>query len=94
MALGLAVGGLGGALLAGEIGHLRESSHVLHQVPADVRSRASDVTDFVVRAHGYYVVFPVMALIVYLIVIVATTRSRPAELPEATEPDRYWSVPH
>ncbi len=91
--LALAVGGVGGSLLAAQIGHLRESSRVLDQLPENLRGSVSNIVDFVLRSHGYHVVYPVAALITYLLIIVATTRSTPPALPEDPEPDRYWSVP-
>jgi hypothetical protein len=91
--LALAVGGVGGSLIAAQIGHLRESSRVLDQLPENIRGSVSNIVDFVLRSHGYHVVFPVAALLTYLIIVVATTRSEPASLPDAPEPDRYWSVP-
>lgn len=89
----LAVGGVGGSLVAAQVGHLRESSRVLDQLPQDIRGRVSNVVDFTLRSHGFHVVFPVAALLTYLIIVVATTPHREPTLPEAPEADRYWSVP-
>jgi hypothetical protein len=91
--LALGIGGVGGSLLAAQIGHLRESSRVLDQLPENIRSNVSNIVDFTLRSHGYHVVYPVAALITYLLIVVATTRPTPAALPDAPEPDRYWSVP-
>lgn len=93
VSLALAIGGLGGSLVAAQIGHLRESSRVLDQLPENIRGRVSDIVDFVLRTHGYHVVFPAAALITYLIIVVATTRPEPVVLPDSPELDRYWSVP-
>lgn len=92
--VGLAIGGAAGSLVAAQVGHLRESSRVLDQLPANIRGSVSNIVDFVLRSHGYHVVLPVTALVTYLIIVVATTRHRPAVLPDAPEPDRYWSVPY
>ncbi len=91
--LALAVGGVGGSLVAAQVGHLQESSRVLDQLPQDIRGRVSNIADFMLRAHGFHVVFPVAALLTYLIILVATTRPEEPALPEVPEPDRYWSVP-
>ena len=92
--LALAVGGIGGSLVAAQVGHLQESSSVLDQLPQDIRGRVSDIADFTLRSHGFHVVFPVAALVTYLLIMLATTRAQEPALPEAPEPDRYWSVPH
>lgn len=89
----LAVGGTGGSIVAAQIGHLTESSKVLDQLPQNVRGGVSNVVDFMLRSHGFHVVFPIAALVTYLIIVFATTRSRQPELPDAPEPERYWSVP-
>ncbi|HEX4428447.1 MAG TPA: hypothetical protein VHZ96_04170 [Frankiaceae bacterium] len=89
----LAVGGVGGSLVAAQVGHLRGSSRVLDQLPQDIRGRVSNVVDFVLRSHGFHVVFPVAALLTYLIIMLLTTSHQEPVLPEAPEPERYWSVP-
>ncbi|HEX4015513.1 MAG TPA: hypothetical protein VHX15_02160 [Frankiaceae bacterium] len=89
----LAVGGVGGSLVAAQVGHLRGSSRVLDQLPQDIRGRVSNVVDFVLRSHGFHVVFPVAALLTYLIIMLLTTSHEEPALPDAPEPDRYWSVP-
>jgi hypothetical protein len=92
--LALAVGGVGGSLVAAQVGHLQESSAVLDQLPQDIRGRVSNLVDFMLRSHGFHVVFPAAALLTYLVIVVATTRPQQPALPETPEPDRYWSVPH
>ena len=91
--LALTVGGLGGSVLAAQIGHWQESHKVLDQIPHDLRNAVGGYSDFVLRSHGYHVVFPVFALVTFLIVVAATTTSEPAELPAEPEPDRFWSAP-
>jgi hypothetical protein len=91
--LALAVGGVGGSLVAAQVGHLQESSGVLDQLPQDIRSRVSGIVDFTLRSHGFHVVFPVAALLAYLVIMLVTTRPQQPALPETPEPDRYWSVP-
>lgn len=91
--LALAIGGAGGSLVAAQTGHLLESHQVLNQIPADLRGSLSGIMDFVLRSHGFHVVFPVAALLTYLLIVLFTTKPEPAQLPAEPEPDRYWSVP-
>ncbi len=91
--LALTIGGLGGSLVAAQIGHWQESSKVLDQIPQDVRPQVASISDFVLRAHGWHVVLPFVALLTFLLIVTATTRSEPPELPAEPEPDRYWSTP-
>ncbi len=89
----LAAGGAVGSIIAAQIGNWRASSQVLDQLPANIRSQVSGVADFVLRSHGYHVVYPLAALLTYLAIVMVTTRHEPPALPDAPEPDRYWSVP-
>jgi hypothetical protein len=89
----LAIGGIGGSLLAAQVGHLLESSKVRDQLPPKVRGPLSDVTDFMLRSHGFHVAFPVAALVTYLMIVASTTRHQPPVLPDTPETNRYWSVP-
>ena len=91
--LGLTVGGLAGSILAAQIGHWQESSNVLDRIPQDLRGPVSGISDFMLRSHGFLVVFPFAAVIAFLIVVTLTTRSTPAQVPAEPEPDRYWSTP-
>ncbi|WP_256789434.1 hypothetical protein [Frankia sp. AvcI1] len=87
--LGLAAGGLGGALIAGWIGHLRRSPDLLHSLPANASPVLVDLVDLRVRAHGLYLVMPVVALGVFAIGLWATSRPRRAprdERPPAPGP--------
>ena len=92
--LALAVGGVGGSLVAAQVGHLQESSGVLDQLPQDIRSRVSDLVDFTLRSHGFHVVFPVAALLTYLVIVLATSTAgaagaaRDARSPIGTGPSR------
>jgi hypothetical protein len=74
--LGLAAGGLGGALIAGWIGHLRRSPGLLHSLPTNASPVLVDLIDLRVRAHGLYLVMPVVALGVFAIGLWATSRPR------------------
>lgn len=72
--LGLAVGGFGGSLIAGWIGHLRRSSAALHGLPKDASPVLVDLVDVRVRAHGLYLVMPVVALVVFALALWVTSR--------------------
>ncbi|WP_018500037.1 hypothetical protein [Parafrankia discariae] len=62
--IGLAVGGIGGSLLAGWVGHLRRSGQVLDALPANATPLLRDLVDFQVRATGLYLILPGAALLV------------------------------
>ena len=89
----LAIGGAGGSLVAAQTGHVLESHEVLHQIPASLRAQLTGIMDFVLRSQGFDVVFPIAALVTYLLIVLFTTRNEPAALLSEPEPDRYWSVP-
>jgi hypothetical protein len=93
LAVALAAGGVGGALVAGQIGHAWRSSDVLKQLPPNVTERGRELFDFMLRAHGFYLVLPAAALFAYLLVVLFATRSEPPSLPGEPEPDVYWSTP-
>lgn len=63
--LGLAIGATGGALLAGAIGRAINSG--IPGLPHDATDLAKVLLRFQVRAPGWYVVYPAVALIVMLI---------------------------
>ncbi|KJE24841.1 hypothetical protein FF36_00848 [Frankia torreyi] len=89
--LGLAVGGLGGALIVGWIGHLRRSPDLLHSLPSNASPILVDLVDLRVRAHGLYLVMPVVALGVFAIGLWAT--SRPRRSPRGARPPAPFSGP-
>jgi hypothetical protein len=89
----LAVGGAGGSLVAAQIGHLLESHEVLKQIPADIRGSLSGIMDFALRSHGFLAVFPIAALLAYLIIVLFTTKPEAPQLPAEPEQGRYWSAP-
>lgn len=93
LAVGLAVGGLGGSLIAGVVGHAMRSSDVLDDLPPDATQRGRDLVDFMLRAHGFYFVLPAAALFAYLLVVFFATKPEPPELPDGIDPTVYWSVP-
>ncbi len=90
--LAIAIGGVAGSLVAAQVGHLLESNSVLDKLPESVRSQLSGLTDFMLRSHGFHVVFPLAALITYLLVVAITTRAQPPVLPDEPGPG-YWAAP-
>jgi hypothetical protein len=63
--LGLAIGGTGGALIAGAVGRAINSG--IPGLPPDATDLARVLLRFQVRAPGWYVVYPAVALIVMLV---------------------------
>lgn len=86
--VGLAAGGVGGALIAGWIGHLRRSPGVRHSLPADASPVLVDLLDLRVRSHGLYLIPSVVALTVFALALWMTTWRR-AEATTATVPAPY-----
>jgi hypothetical protein len=70
---GLAVGGFGGALLAGWVGHRVRSPGLLDALPPDAAPVVVDLVDMRVRAAGLYLVYPVTALAVLALLIWITS---------------------
>jgi hypothetical protein len=78
---GLAVGGLAGAALAGQVGHMVRSPQLLEALPSVASSNdvVVGLVDMRVRSGGLYLVYPVTALAVLALLIWATatfTRGR------------------
>jgi hypothetical protein len=67
--VGLALGGLGGSLLAGLVGHLRRSPQVLKALPDNAGPVVTDIVDMKVRSTGLYLVLPVSALLVLTVLL-------------------------
>lgn len=63
--LGLAIGCTGGALIAGAVGRAVNSG--IPGLPPDATDLARDLLRFQLRAPGWYVVYPAVALIVMLV---------------------------
>jgi hypothetical protein len=93
MAVALAVGGVGGSLIAGVVGHALRSHDVLKQLPPNVTQTGRDLFDFTLRAQGFYLVLPAAALLAYGLVVLFATKAEPPRLPDAPDPDVYWSTP-
>jgi F0F1-type ATP synthase assembly protein I len=82
--LGLAVGCTGGALIAGAVGRAINSG--IPGLPHDATDLARDLLRFQLRAPGWYVVYPAVALIVMLIAM-SIDPEQPQPAPEvAGEP--------
>jgi hypothetical protein len=67
--VGLALGGLGGSLLAGLVGHLRRSPQVRRALPDDAGPVVVDLFDMKVRSPGLYLVLPLTALFVIMVLL-------------------------
>jgi hypothetical protein len=86
---GLAIGGFGGSLLAGWVGHRMRSPGLLDALPPDVAPILVDLVDMRVRAAGLYLVYPTTALAV-LALLIWITSVRPAPAGHA-DPERERS---
>jgi hypothetical protein len=73
--VGLTIGGLGGSLLAGVVGHAVRGGGVRHQLPAGAGSYVISLVDFRVRSHGLYAVMPAVAVLVLTIGLWVSTRT-------------------
>jgi hypothetical protein len=83
--LGLAIGCTGGALIAGAVGRAVNSG--IPGLPSDATDLARDLLRFQVRAPGWYVVYPAVALIVMLIAMsIDPEQPEPASSEAAGEP--------
>jgi hypothetical protein len=71
--VGLALGGLGGSLLAGLVGHLRRSPQVLKALPDNAGPVVTEIVDMKVRSTGLYVVLPVSALLMLTVLLWLTS---------------------
>jgi hypothetical protein len=81
--VGLAVGATGGALIAGAIGRAINSG--IPGLPHEATDLAKVLLRFQVRAPGWYVVYPAVALIVMLIAMsLDPERPQPAEEPDVS----------
>jgi hypothetical protein len=91
--VGLFLGGLGGSLIAGQVGHLLESDKALETVPATANPLVRQVVDVMVRADGVHAVYPLVALLVFLALVALTTRPEPLQVPAEPPAGSWWSAP-
>ncbi len=77
--VGLAVGGFGGSLLAGLVGHALRTDGARRHLPPGAGPYVISLVDFKLRAHGLYVVMPTAAVTVLAIGLWLTTHARPRE---------------
>lgn len=91
--VGLFLGGIGGSLIAGQVGHLLESDSALAAVPPTANSVVREVVDVAVRADGVYAVYPFVALVVFLALVALTTRPEPLQVPDEPPAGSWWSAP-
>jgi hypothetical protein len=91
--VGLVVGGVGGSLLAAQIGHLLKSQSVLDTVPATANPLVRELVDVTVRADGVHAVFPLVAALVFLGVAALTTKAEPLQVSTEPAAGAWWSSP-
>jgi hypothetical protein len=91
--VGLLLGGLGGSLIAGQVGHLLESDKVLKTIPPTAKPLVRQVVDVTVRAEGVHAAYPLVALLVFLVVVALTTRPEPLQIPAEPAAGSWWSAP-
>src|SRR3954447_1456138 len=65
--VGIALGGVGGSLIAGQVGHLIASDDALSAVPPTAKPVVRELVDVTVRADGVHVIFAFAALFVFLV---------------------------
>lgn len=91
--VGLLLGGLGGSLIAAQVGHLLASDEALADVPATANPIVRDLVDVGVRADGVHAVYPLIALLVFLVLVAVTTRPEPLTVPDEPPVGAWWSAP-
>ncbi|HSP39599.1 MAG TPA: hypothetical protein VLR26_17815 [Frankiaceae bacterium] len=91
--VGLLLGGLGGSLIAGQVGHLIASSDALAKVPPTANPLVRDLVDVGVRAEGVHAVYPLVALVVFLVLVALTTKAEPLQVPDEPPAGAWWSSP-
>jgi hypothetical protein len=91
--VGLLLGGLGGSLVAAQTGHLLASGSALSAIPPTARSLVRSLVDVHVRANGVHVLYPFAALLVYLLIVLVTTRAEPLTVSPTPSPGAWWSAP-
>jgi hypothetical protein len=91
--VGLALGGLGGSLIAAQVGHLLESDKVLRAVPPTANPLVRDLVDVGIRADGVHAVYPFVALLDILALVALTTRAEPLRVPDEPPAGAWWSAP-
>ncbi|WP_250285551.1 hypothetical protein [Frankia sp. CiP1_Cm_nod2] len=62
--VGLALGGIGGSLLAGWIGHALRSARAVSQLPEGANSLVVQLVEFRLRSPGFLLVLPTVSLLV------------------------------
>lgn len=91
--VGLVLGGVGGSLLAAQIGHLLRSQSVLDTVPPTAKPLVRELVDVTVRADGVHAVFPLVAAVVFLGLVALTTRAEPLQVSDEPDAGAWWSSP-
>jgi hypothetical protein len=91
--VGIALGGVGGSLIAAQVGHLLASDDALAAVPPTANPLVRDLVDVTVRADGVHAIFAVAAVFVFLVIVVLTTKAEPLTVPDEPPAGAWWSAP-
>ncbi len=91
--VGMALGGVGGSLIAAQVGHLIASSDALSAVPPTANPVVRDLVDVTVRADGVHGIFAFAALLVFLVIVALTTKPEPLTVPDEPPAGAWWSAP-
>src|SRR4051794_26144332 len=90
--VGIALGGIGGSLVAAQVGHLLAGGAALPGVPPPANPVVRDLVDVTVRADGVHAIFAFAALLVFLVLVVLTTKAEPPTVPEEPPAGSWWSA--
>jgi hypothetical protein len=91
--VGLVLGGVGGSLIAAQVGHLLASEDALAAVPPTANPLVRDLVDVTVRADGVHAILPFAAVLVFLVIVVLTTKAEPLTVPDEPPAGAWWSAP-
>src|SRR3954468_10916497 len=90
---GIALGGVGGSLIAGQVGRLIASDDALSAVPPTANPLVRELVDVTVRADGIHAIFAFAALFVFLVIVTLTTKAEPLTVPDEPPVGAWWSAP-
>lgn len=91
--VGIVLGGVGGSLIAAQVGRLLASDDVVSAVPPTAKPVVRDLVEVSVRADGVHVIFAFAALLVFLVIVALTTKAEPLSVPEEPDAGSWWSAP-
>jgi len=91
--VGIVLGGVGGSLIAAQVGHLLASGDALAAVPPTANPLVREIVDVTVRADGVHAIFAFSALLVFLVIVALATKPEPLTVPEEPPAGAWWSAP-